>query len=891
MTRARMKKLKASNETEDSGIVSYMEKVLKNNFKEFKGQEKTSKLFTICSISKDYPEEIKEKGKEYFPRLKVGLTKWVPIRRIEKGKIRKNSDYCDPGGAKNQGKKKLRSSDTTLPRTVGSWCLFLGKQEPTVNRRSRRKTSTRSKAYRERLSSTYHMRLEYAPFMHVSGNYYPELVSEFYENMFYKMDKHLSTIISTVKGVRILFDKEHLAFIMGIRDKGITVTIDSNKKSINEGLDWNYEVTCNRLEICLCLVLLVIPTMGNTGCDTILTPKGVKDLRREEEAIFEQSNRRNLGRHLMHNNQWEYGNFSSHARSYGHNFYDCYEGNRLGTRNGYYDTSCKRVLRIDVRNGGNYVNIDDRFHKRKESEHLECSKKKDSELEKSERIKENECFIEKQESETEEQRGKEIVVLEKSEEVNFYANLTNSSFASELLCVKNFGDSSKDEEESFPTSLKTINFFPFSSYLSFEIYFKEIKLFSLVFMANGYQFYFFNSLGNLLKKKYFIEFNFLSCVIPRIHEYYDNVANYASCMLGIEDEGRSMEEELGTILEELPIRFILNPSLMCYEVSFVKLKFFLESYLSHVSICSISFGGGLFLVVSYASRCLFSHAFLEDSLLHSSSMLDPSCHDFRVMNNASIESIVVGFGLYDALFDTLHDKYLGKFVENVGYVSSFLDTFMENHNDFVSLNQLMPFMSCQVEFSCNKQKLSNHFKEWFLKNNISLVLFWNNSWALILKLGFEASLFYHLILKAFFDKMDIKEEDRPSWNYGNLKSIFSHLPCEMMEVETHQGYAFMSNAIPKIIEECEASTNEALGIGHPIASSRSHPTIAAGLGTSSSQPAEDENEDSSDDDGSYDPCNTDALPTIPMDAFRKRYGLLSSSFTSHKTSMEPNWRR
>ncbi|KAI5681843.1 hypothetical protein M9H77_03071 [Catharanthus roseus] len=58
-------------------------------------------------------------------------------------------------------------------------------------------------------------------------------------------------------------------------------------------------------------------------------------------------------------------------------------------------------------------------------------------------------------------------------------------------------------------------------------------------------------------------------------------------------------------------------------------------------------------------------------------------------------------------FDILHDKHLGKFIENVGYVSSFLDTFMENHNDFVPLQQLMPFVSGQVELSCNEQKLSN----------------------------------------------------------------------------------------------------------------------------------------------------------------------------------------
>ncbi|KAI5652233.1 hypothetical protein M9H77_29420 [Catharanthus roseus] len=38
-------------------MVAYMEEALKNKFEEFKGQEKTSKLFTICSISKDFSRE------------------------------------------------------------------------------------------------------------------------------------------------------------------------------------------------------------------------------------------------------------------------------------------------------------------------------------------------------------------------------------------------------------------------------------------------------------------------------------------------------------------------------------------------------------------------------------------------------------------------------------------------------------------------------------------------------------------------------------------------------------------------------------------------------------------------------------------------------------------
>ncbi|KAI5650203.1 hypothetical protein M9H77_36208 [Catharanthus roseus] len=40
-------------------------------------------------------------------------------------------------------------------------------------------------------------------------------------------------------------------------------------------------------------------------------------------------------------------------------------GNRLGARNSYNNTCCKRVLRNEVKNRGNYVKMEKRFHKRK----------------------------------------------------------------------------------------------------------------------------------------------------------------------------------------------------------------------------------------------------------------------------------------------------------------------------------------------------------------------------------------------------------------------------------------------------------------------------------------------------------------------------------------------
>ncbi|KAI5664038.1 hypothetical protein M9H77_23361 [Catharanthus roseus] len=180
---------------------------------------------------------------------------------------------------------------------------------------------------------------------------------------------------------------------------------------------------------------------------------------------------------------------------------------------------------------------------------------------------------------------------------------------------------------------------------------------------------------------------------PKRHNGVGNFSSYV------------MEKELGNFLKDLPISLSLNPSIMCYEVSLVELELPLESYLSH------------------------------DSLLHNGSMFDLSLHDFGVMNNASIESIVVGFGLDAALFYILHNKCLGKFVENVGYASSFLGTFLENHNDFVSSNQCMTFVSGQFELSYNEQMLLNVI--------ISLNTLFENTF------GFQ---FYHLHFKEILKK-------------------------------------------------------------------------------------------------------------------------------------------
>ncbi|KAI5663921.1 hypothetical protein M9H77_23244 [Catharanthus roseus] len=70
ITRARMKKLKASNGNEDIGMIAYMEEALKNKFGEFGDQGKVSKLFSICLISKDHSR--KQLEGENWPSVQKG---------------------------------------------------------------------------------------------------------------------------------------------------------------------------------------------------------------------------------------------------------------------------------------------------------------------------------------------------------------------------------------------------------------------------------------------------------------------------------------------------------------------------------------------------------------------------------------------------------------------------------------------------------------------------------------------------------------------------------------------------------------------------------------------------------------------------------------------------
>ncbi|KAI5673608.1 hypothetical protein M9H77_13972 [Catharanthus roseus] len=101
-----------------------------------------------------------------------------------------------------------------------------------------------------------HFRLEnlfrglgWIPLLYLSGDYYPDLVREFCATMLHKTDNDLPIIIFHVKGVRIFLERDRLASILMILDNGNTVTVDSNRRSIDEEPDWNFDAACSCFNI------------------------------------------------------------------------------------------------------------------------------------------------------------------------------------------------------------------------------------------------------------------------------------------------------------------------------------------------------------------------------------------------------------------------------------------------------------------------------------------------------------------------------------------------------------------------------------------------------------------------------------------------------------------
>ncbi|KAI5652874.1 hypothetical protein M9H77_30061 [Catharanthus roseus] len=91
--------------------------------------------------------------------------------------------------------------------------------------------------------------------------------------------------------------------------------------------------------------------------------------------------------------------------------------------------------------------------------------------------------------------------------------------------------------------------------------------------------------GNFTPKRHNGVCNFSSYANCFEHTSYDDYGNYGRVNTRydnfehrVEDQGRSMEKELGTTLEDLSISLSLNPSLSCDEVSFGELKSLLSCF-------------------------------------------------------------------------------------------------------------------------------------------------------------------------------------------------------------------------------------------------------------------------------------------------------------------------
>ncbi|KAI5682106.1 hypothetical protein M9H77_03334 [Catharanthus roseus] len=90
-------------------------------------------------------------------------------------------------------------------------------------------------------------------------------------------------------------------------------------------------------------------------------------------------------------------------------------------------------------------------------------------------------------------------------------------------------------------------------------------------------------------------------------------------LIGIEDKGKNIEKELRAIHEELPISLALNPSLMCYMVSF-------QGFLVGVNIVQAirdwPISKSAFEEKNFHGLAIFYRKYIKDFIIIASSLLD-----------------------------------------------------------------------------------------------------------------------------------------------------------------------------------------------------------------------------------------------------------------------------
>ncbi|KAI5676005.1 hypothetical protein M9H77_06955 [Catharanthus roseus] len=164
--------------------------------------------------------QVPKNGRQIASKLKASSMKWMPLRLLEEEKQTKHSDF-----------QRL---------SLAAWKWVADRESLKI---------VIEKLFDESFIKHFKLQclfgeLGWLPFLLISGKFYQDLVRKFYANMLHKMDKDLEIIIST--GVRIILTRECLASILGTPDEGTSVTVDSNKKTIDENLGWSYNAACDR---------------------------------------------------------------------------------------------------------------------------------------------------------------------------------------------------------------------------------------------------------------------------------------------------------------------------------------------------------------------------------------------------------------------------------------------------------------------------------------------------------------------------------------------------------------------------------------------------------------------------------------------------------------------
>ncbi|KAI5669021.1 hypothetical protein M9H77_18874 [Catharanthus roseus] len=223
------------------------------------------------------------------------------------------------------------------------------------------------------------------------------------------------------------------------------------------------------------------------------------------------------------------GNFSPCTRSFEHTSYKCSEGNRIEAENGITDRPFERVPRKETRNEKDYMNMDE-------------DSMKPSLLEKSSTV--NELL-------------QAIIEINGSVEMHVEGEMSKEDFGDSM------SDMSFEEEESIEFEKRD------------RVEEKERLVEKSSFLV------FISSLGEKCEKDESSK-----------EEENDLEGNERTKEMRIKD-GRSMEKDLGPILEDLSMTLSLNPSSLCYEVSLEELKSLLDSYNFQVCLvgdmCMISF--------------------------------------------------------------------------------------------------------------------------------------------------------------------------------------------------------------------------------------------------------------------------------------------------------------